>query len=166
MKRLLLVLLSFAALAACAQELTAPRARLEGIPAGLDVQFTVEPGQVAPHAPFTARLAVTNTTATPIRVVTAHGCLALPGVLRDGARVPFRGSALGCHAAITTHVFAPGQTRTLTWELRAELYAENPGDPDGAAVPRGTYRVRAVFDTLAEDQPRAKPFAETLLQVR
>lgn len=166
MIRTLLPLLACAALAACTQELTAPQARLEGIPAGLDVQFTVEPGTVAPHAPFTARLAVTNTTANTIRIVTNHGCLALPNVLRDGVRVPFRGSALGCTAAITTHVFAPGATRTLVWEMRAELYAQNPGDVDGAPAPRGTYRVQAEFNPFVQAPVGEKAFAETLLQVR
>lgn len=166
MKRLLLSLLSFAALAACAAELTSPQPRLEGIPAGLDVQFTVAPAEVAPRDPFTVRLAVTNPTTSPVRIVTANGCLALPNVLRDGRRVPFRGSALGCTAAVTTHVFAPGQTRTLTWELRAELYAENPGDVDGAPAPRGTYRVQAEFDPFVQAPAGEKAFAETLLQVR
>lgn len=160
MIRTLLSLAACATLAACALDIAGPQTDLTGLPAGLDVQLTVQPGEVGQHAPFTARLAVTNTTSGTLRVTTAHGCLATPHVLRDGRRVPFRGSWWGCTAAITTHTFAPGQTWTQIWEMRAELYAEHPGDVDGAPAPKGSYVVRAEFDT------QHKPAAEAALRVR
>jgi hypothetical protein len=105
-------------------------------------------------------------------VVTAHGCLAIPHVLRNGVRVPFKGSWWGCTAAITTHIFAPGETKTRTWDMLAELYAEHPGD---LRVPRElAERVRVgqahqlaglgpVADVLAlavDEQVRGRPVPE------
>lgn len=166
MIRRLLPLLAGAALTACALEATGPHTGIVGLPAGLDVQLSVAPGEVAQRAPFTARLAVTNRSSDTVRVVTSHGCLVLPNVVRDGERVPFRGTDIGCTAAVTTHVFAPGETRTQSWNLKAELYAQHPGDVDGAAAPSGTYRVRAVFDTGVGGRPEDRPAAEATLRVR
>lgn len=166
MIRAFLLLLPGLALAACAFDITGPRFGPEGLPEGLDVTFTVEPGEVGQHAPFTVQLSVTNTTSDPIEVVTAHGCLAIPHVIRDGKRVPFKGSLWGCTAAVTTHTFAPGETRSLTWEMRAELYAQHQGDVDGAPAPTGTYRVQAEFDTPAVDGSSRKPTVERTLRVR
>lgn len=150
---------------ACPYELTSPESDLEGLPEGLEVTLTVEPGEVAQHAPFTVRLTVTNTTLETLQVVTAHGCLAVPNVLRSGERVPFEGSWWGCTAAITTHVFPPGETHSRTWEMRAELYAEHPGDVDGAPAPRGTYWVQAEFDTYVPGTAH-KPAISKMLRVR
>jgi hypothetical protein len=164
-----LLLLSAVVFAGCASEPTAipgPRASLEGLPSGLDVRFTVEPGEVQQHESFNARLEVTNTTPDTIRVVTAHGCLVVPHVLLDGRPVPLQGSGWACTAAITTHTFAPGEVRTRDWEMRASLYAQEPGDVDGAPAPRGTYRIVAEFDTYSETPPYAKPRVEAALRVR
>lgn len=153
-------------LAACSQEPTVPRLTAEGLPEGLEVSLVVEPEAVGPHQPFTVRFAAANPTSDPIRITTSHGCLVLPGVYRDGRRIPFQGSAWGCTAAITTHVFAPGETKSVTWEMRAELYAENPGEREGAPAPAGIYRVRAEFDVPPPDGSTRKPGVEATLRVR
>lgn len=161
-----LLALALTALVSCARETTAPADNLDGLPAGLDVQFVVNPGAVHQRGAFATLLNVTNTTADTIRVVTAHGCLAIPRVIRNGARIPFKGSAGGCTAAITTHVLAPGAVWSRTWEMHAELYAQEPGDADGTPAAAGMYRVQAEFDTFAEDGPTQKPTIERPLRVR
>lgn len=160
------MLLALALVTGCAPDLIGPQPGLEGLPPGLRVELTVEPAILAPHAPFVVRLTVTNTTVREVKIVTAHSCLVLPHVMQGETRVPFEGSLWGCFAAITTHVFAPGETRTMEWEMRAELYAANPGDTDGAPAPPGTYRVRAEFDTYNPDAPARKPAIERALVVR
>lgn len=164
------LLLAALALAGCASDpvgVVTPRTNLEGLPAGLDVRFTVEPAEVRQHEAFTATLVVTNTTSAPIRVVTAHGCLAILHVRLDGRDVPLQGSWWACTAAITTHTFAPGETRTRRWEMRGSLYAQHPGDVDGAPAPRGTYRLTAEFDTYSEVPPfHEKPVVEAALRIR
>jgi hypothetical protein len=161
-----LFLFSVPALAACALEIAGPGSSLEGLPEGLEVTFIVEPGEVDQHAPFSAQLSVTNTTNDMIQVVTAHSCLAIPNVLRNGQRVPFKGSWWGCYAAITTHSFAPSETRSMTWDMQAESYAEHPGDVDGAPAPKGSYVVQAEFDTYPADGSSRKPAVERTLRVR
>lgn len=150
----------------CGADIIGPAHSLEGLPQGLRVELVVEPAVITAHAPFTARLSVTNTTTRELTVVTAHGCLAIPHVMRSGTRVPFEGSWWGCTAAITAHVFAPGEVRTRVWEMRAQLYAEHPGDKDGAPVPPGVYRVQAEFDTYSPSGPNRKPVIERALVVR
>lgn len=166
MIRILALLIAGATSVACAHQITGPHTDLSGLPSGLDVQFTVAPGEVRPHEAFSAELTVTNTTAEVIKVVTANGCLAVPHVIRDGQRVPFRGSNVGCYAAVKTHTFAPGETRTHVWDMRAELYAEQPGEVEDAPAPAGTYVVQAEFDTYSEHAPNRKPVVERALQVR
>lgn len=161
-----LLLFPALALAACAADLALPEPSLEGLPPGLDVQFTVSPGVVDKHEPFDAELVVTNTTSDTLRVVTAMGCLATPHVMRDGRRIPFRGSAWLCTAAVTTHTFAPGEARSHTWDMRAELYAENAGEVAGAPAPSGTYSVVAEFGTHSEDGPSRRAGVSRTLQVR
>jgi hypothetical protein len=160
------LLIASVAFAACALDIIAPRSDLDSLPPGLDVQFTVEPVEVRQHERFTAQLSVTNTTADTIRVVTSHGCLVIPNVIRNGQRIPFKGSWWGCTAAITTHSFAPGETRMNTWEMAAELYAEHPGDIEGAPAPKGNYLVQAEFDTYSENGPSRKPSVERPLRVK
>jgi hypothetical protein len=150
----------------CAPDVTGPDASLAGLPAGLRVELTIDPATVAPHAAFTARLSVTNTTMRELTVVTSHGCLVIPHVMRGDIRIPFEGSWWGCTAAITTHTFAPGETKTRVWEMRAALYAEQPGDEEGAPAPRGAYFVRAEFDTYSPTGPTAKPAIQRALVVR
>jgi cysteine synthase len=77
MIRRFMLVVFIAALAGCNLELAGPGPSLDGLPEGLDVVFTVDPGAVVQHAPFSARLDVTNTTTATIEVVTAHGCLAI-----------------------------------------------------------------------------------------
>ncbi len=166
MTRSLLRLFPALALAACSADLALPEPSLEGLPPGLDVQFTVSPNVVDPHQPFSAALSVTNTTSDTIRVVTAMGCLAIPHVMRDGERIPFRGSWWACTAAIATHAFAPGETRSHTWDMRAELYAEHAGDVDGAPAPSGTYSVQAEFGTYTAGGPSHRPTIARSLRVR
>ena len=156
--------LAAAIVSACKPDIAGPEASLEGLPEGLQVELVVDPAVVGPHEPFTARLSVTNTTTSRLTVVTNHGCLAIPHVMRNETRVPFEGSWWGCTAAITTHVFAPGETRTHTWNMRAELYAEHPGEVDGVAAPRGVYQVRAEFEVYLPDG--RKPAVQHPLEVR
>lgn len=163
-RRLLYLLPALAlALAACDLEIHSPRTDLNGLPTGLAVDFAVEPGEVGQHAPFTARLSVTNTTSDTVRVVTGHGCLAIAHLLRNGKRIPFQGSNWACTAAITTHTFAPGEAREVSWPMRAELYAEYEGDVDGAPAPKGSYIVQASFGTGPSVQ---KPVVEAVLRVK
>ena len=112
-------------------------------PDSLRVAFTVAPAAVRQHDAFTARLTLSNTSHDTIRVVTPDSCLAIPSVLRDGKRVPFKGSSWGCYQAITFHKFPPGKMRSLRWDMRAELYSGQPSDVDGAPAPKGTYAVQA-----------------------
>ena len=118
---------------------------------GLTASLAIDRAAVGPHEEFTLTFHVANTTADTIRLATPHTCLALPHVRRDGKRIPFDGTALGCGAALTTHAFAPGFQRTTVFRLRAELYAEHPGDVDGVAAPVGSYLVQMVFETA--DRP-------------
>ena len=159
------LLLAVALCTGCESDVLGPARVLEGLPPELQVELTIEPAVVATRGAFTAQLTVTNTSTHEVEVVTAHGCLAIPHVMRGDTRVPFEGSWWGCTAAITTHVFAPGETRTQVWEMHAELYAEHPGDRDGVPAPPGMYRVRAEFDTYP---PRntGKPAIERALVVR
>lgn len=166
MIRALQLLAAVLVLAACTRDVTGPQFNLVGLPAGLDVQFAIEPGEVRQHQPFTASLTIANTTADTIRVVTSHGCLVILHVTRDGQRIPFQGSWWGCTAAITTHTFAPGETHSQTWNLRAELYGQHPGDVEGAPAPKGTYLVQAEFDTGMADGQFRKPLVERTLQVK
>ena len=161
-----LVLLAATLTSACEPDIVGPDTSLEGLPPGLRVELAVEPAIVAMHEPFTVRLSVTNTTTSELEVVTAHGCLTVPNVTRNGTRIPFEGSSWICTAAITTHVFAPGETRTRAWEMRAELYAEHPGDRDGAPAPPGVYSVQAEFDTYSENGPNRKPAIGRALVVK
>jgi hypothetical protein len=153
-------------LTGCPLQISGPQSQLDGLPEGLYVQLTVEPDEVSQHQPFEVRFTATNTTQTTVRVVTAHGCLVIPHVIRDGRRVPFKGSAWGCTAAITTHTFAPAETRSRTWEMRAELYAEHEGEVDGAPAPKGAYRVQAEIETYSEDRPHPNATIEAALRVR
>jgi hypothetical protein len=115
---------------------------------------------------FTGRFTATNTTADTIRLVTAHGCLVTPGAFRNGVRVPIQGSAWGCTAAVTVHVFTPGETKSIEWQMRAALYAEHEGDTEGAPAPRASYQVRATFDTTPVDESGRRPGVEATLRVR
>jgi hypothetical protein len=166
MIRALLIPIAGFALAACALDITDPESRLAGLPDGLDVQLTVEPGEVRQHEHFSAQLTVTNTTTQSIQVVTTHSCLAIPRVIRNGQRTPFWGSWWGCYAAITTHTFAPGETRSHTWDMRAELYSQHPGDVDGAPAPTGTYHIQAEFDTYSDGAQLPKPSLTRTLRVK
>jgi hypothetical protein len=166
MFRKLLFLLPSVVLVACDFELAGPHSELDGLPEGLEVRLAVEPGEVSPHAPFTVHFSATNTTPDSIYLVTSHGCLVIPAVLRNGKRIPFRGSGWACTAAITTHTFAPGETRKIAWQMRAELYAENSGDRDGVPAPKGNYIVQAAFETRAIDDSGRTPVVEASLRVR
>lgn len=160
-----LMLLSCLVVAACNIEIYGPGARIgpDGLPTGLAVQFEVDPGEVEQSAEFTARLRVTNVTADTVRVVTGDSCLATLNVLRHGKRVPFRWSDRACLMMVTTHTFAPGATTIINWPLRAELYAEQDGDAEGAPAPKGRYIVRAEFHTAT---PGERPVVEAVLRVR
>jgi hypothetical protein len=102
---------------------------------------------IRPHQEFTLIYTLANTTDAAVSLDTPSGCLALPHVTRNGSRIPFEGTAWGCAAALTTHVFPPGYEQTTVYQLRAALYAEHPGDVDGAAPPVGSYVVQMVFET-------------------
>jgi hypothetical protein len=156
-------ILAAAALAACDSSAVQPEPHLTFIREGLDASLSVAPNAVGQHEGFAVRLDIRNTTGDTIRVETLGGCLAILDVIRDGHPIPFKGSAWGCTAAITTHTFAPGATRALTWELRAELYAENSGDVDGAPAPSGSYIVQAAHDPYGLG---ARPIAEGTLTLR
>ncbi|HSJ30488.1 MAG TPA: hypothetical protein VK933_03580 [Longimicrobiales bacterium] len=152
-------------LAGCV-EILPPSDSTNGLPEGLEVSLVLDDDEVMQHAPFTALFTATNTTRSAMQIVTSHGCLVLPGVYRNGVRVPFKGSAYGCTAAITTHVFAPGETKTYEWSMRAELYAQDPGDIEGAPAPTGSYMVRVEFELQPPPGSQHRPRAETTLVVR
>lgn len=146
-------------------EVLSPYDSTDGLPDGLAISLVLDDNDVAQHAPFMARFTATNTTTSTIQIVTSHGCLVLPGVYRNGVRVPFKGTASGCTAAITTHVFAPGDTKTYEWLMRAELYAEHTGDTEGVPAPRGSYVVRAELE-LQPPGGAKRPGAEAALVVQ
>jgi hypothetical protein len=162
----LLMFLPSLILAACSLEIATPGPTTGGLPEGLEAKLVVEPAEVAQHAPFTVRITVTNTSADTIRIVTGHGCLALPNLTQRGSRIPFKGTDLGCTAAITTHSFAPGEVVTLNWAMRAELYAEHHGDRDDAPAPRGAYIVVAEFGGMPGDGVGDRPKLSAPLWVR
>jgi len=165
--RTILCVASLVALAACSSEpagLLPLHTVLDGLPAGLDVRFRVTPETVSQHQSFDVRLEITNTTDDTVRVVTANGCLAIPNVLRGNVRIPVQGSLWGCYAAVTTHTFAPGQTRTIRWQMSATLYDEQLGVADGAPLPKGRYIVQAEFDIYVPGSNR-KPVVELQLTV-
>lgn len=168
MLRRFLVFLPGLALAACSFEATGPVSDLDILPPGLDIRFAVEPGEVLQHAPFNVKLTLSNTTSDTIKIVTSHGCLSTPHFYRNGKRVPMSGSDMGCTAAITTHTFPPGETRSFAWPMRAEFYAEQAGDVEGAPAPTGTYLVRAEFDIGHDTAPGVgrAPAAEVVLRVK
>jgi hypothetical protein len=162
--RILPHLLCAAALTACSTvtEIPGPTADLSAHEVeGLTVGLEVEPAVVGPHEDFTVTFTVANTTGDTIRLGTPHSCLALPSVVRDGHRVPFAGSSWGCLTVIRTHTFAPGDERTMTYQMRSELYSEHPGDGlQGVAAPKGHYRVQMVFESAGN------PVVERTLVVR
>lgn len=164
-RKLFLPLVAGLTLTACPLDITGRQSSLEDLPEGLEVSLTVEPGEVRQHEPFSVHLRVANTTTETIPMVTAGGCLAIPKVIRDGERVPFKGSWWGCTGAITTHTLAPGEIRLRSWDMYAELYAEHTGDPDGAPAPKGAYRVQAEFYTYAEGGSGPNPAVESSLRV-
>ena len=165
MRRNSLLFLGFLLLTGCT-EILSPSDSTGGLPDGLEVSLVLDDDEVMQHAPFTARFTATNTTTSTMQIVTSHGCLVLPGVYRNGVRVPFKGSLWGCTAAITTHVFAPGETKTYEWPMRAELYAQETGDIEGAPAPRGTYVVRVEFELQPPPGSQQRPRAERTLVVQ
>jgi hypothetical protein len=165
MARLTLLLATIIAIAACSLETTGPRVPTDGLPEGLTASLTVEPNEVAQHERFDVTFTVTNTSSQTVQVVTSGGCLVIPGVYRNGERIPFVGSWWGCRAVITTHTFEPGETRTHTWEMQAERYAEHPGDVDGDPVAKGTYRVTAEFDVIPDGSGQ-RPGVKATLRVQ
>jgi hypothetical protein len=161
-----LALLPSLILAACSLDIATPNPKAEVLPEGLEAELTVDPAEVAQHAPFTVRLSITNTTADTIRIVTSDTCLARPKVTRGGRWIPFKGSILGCGDAIWTHSFAPGETTTRSWKMRAELWPEEPGDPDEVPAPRGTYIVVAELGGIPDDRVGDRPMVSAPLRVR
>jgi hypothetical protein len=147
MSRASVLLLATLALSACNGAISGPGTVHGTIPSGLNLDLTLSASEVEQHASFVTTVTATNVTGDTVRLVTPHGCLYTLAVYRGGARVPFDGTAWGCTAAITEHVFAPGESRTHEWTLRAQLYAEHTGDVEGAPAPKGAYEVRARFDT-------------------
>lgn len=164
--RSILVLLPSLILAACSLDIATPGPTTDGLPKGLEAELVVEPGTVAQHAPFTVRLRVTNTTADTIRIVTSDTCLALPKVTHSGKWILFKGSIMGCGDAIWTHSFAPGETVSRNWVMRAELYAESAGEEDGPPAPKGTYIIVAEFGGMPGDRVGDRPMVSTPLRVR
>lgn len=163
-KRLLLI--PAVLLIACTFEMTAPFRSVDGLPPGLEVEFVVDPGEVSAHDPFTATLTLTNTRSDTLEVVTGNGCLVNLSISRDGEWVPFQGGGpWGCLTVVTTHTFPPGETRTMTWDIRAEI-SEFMGEEAGAPVEPGTYLVQVEFDTVTRDRSGRKPTLEAELVVR
>lgn len=166
--RTILCVASLVALAACSSEPAGPlplHTVLDGLPTGLDVQFRVTPETVRQQQSFDTRLEITNTTGETVNVITANSCLAVPNVLRGNIRVPVQGSLWGCFAVVTTHTFAPGETRTITWPMSATQYAEQSGQADGAPLLKGRYIVQAEFGTYGPGSNR-KPVVEAQFTVQ
>jgi len=154
-------------LVGCALEIAEPRMLNQVSAHGLAVTLEVEPAEVAPSGEFTATLSVTNTRFVPVTLTTYSTCLAVAGVYSNAGRVPFEGSWWGCRGALWSHHLEPGQTITRSWEMRARLYAEQSGDPDGVPAPAGSYRVRAEFHVFEIDgEPAELPTVEASLRVR
>jgi hypothetical protein len=162
MARSLWFLIPILTVGACLVHPTSPSGTLEGLPTGLAIEFGLDRDEVPPHGPFSAILEITNTREDTVRVVTGMGCLVIPRVVRNGESVPFRGSAWGCTAAVTTHVFPPHETRSMSFDMHAELYAVAFGEVDGAPAPAGLYEVQAVFE-VSPVAGRKPMVADTLL---
>jgi hypothetical protein len=160
-RRALLPLFAVGALAGC-EIVLGPDAR-QGLPDGVQVELSVSPDEVLQHAPFVVRLDMTNTRTTSVDIVTSGSCLAVVDVLRGSARVPFRGSNPACNAAITRHTIGAGETRSVAWDLRAELYAAHAGDPEGAPAAKGAYTVTA---SVPLQPDRRRPSYTSTLQVQ
>jgi hypothetical protein len=161
MFRRLAIVLGSLSLASCALDLAGPEQQLPG----LKVELSVEPNEVAPGDPFTAHVHLTNTTSDTIKLVTSESCLANLEILQGDERMPFRGEWLGCLTVITTHTFAPGETKTRSWELRAELHAKSTEEPTPA--PKGSYVVRAKIGMDPDDMSSGRrPVVEAELRVK
>jgi hypothetical protein len=141
-----------------------PLENRQGIPDEIAVGMTLVPDEVDPHGSFTAVFQLRNRSHRTVRITTPHSCLVVPGVYRGSERVPFQGSWYACLTVLTTHTFEPGESRTISWDMKAELYAQHQGDPDGAPAPPGPYVVRAEFEMYNEDGTR--PGVGALLRVR
>jgi hypothetical protein len=166
MIRRLALLVAGLALAACTLDGVFPQPSLDGLPQGLDVRLTVAPEAVGALGEFSAVLTLTNTTADSLRFTTTDGCLATPNVYREGVRYLFWGSGSPpCLTALTTHSFAPGETLTKTWNMRAELSPVNPGGAHGDPAPAGTYQVQAEF-RIYTDGALKRAAVESTLRVR
>jgi hypothetical protein len=162
MRRASLLLIGTLALSACNGTIAGPDPVKVILPGELLLELTLSTDQVEQHGSFTATVSATNISGDTLRVVTPGGCLHTLHVYRGNVRIPFDGTAWGCTAAITTHVFAPGESRTHEWTLRARLYAEHPGDVEGAPAPKGSYSVLARFDTAWETGGPAPVVSRTL----
>lgn len=164
MIRAFTLMLAGLSLAACGLDVTSPGTDLEGLPGGLEVEFTVEPGEVGQHGAFSLRLRIKNTTNETIRISTSSSCLALPHVRRDGKRAPFRGTNFACLAVATTHHFEPGEIDERVWTLQATLDAQGPEEIDGAPAPKGGYVAGVTFG--GSSMPGILPTIERSLRVR
>jgi predicted small secreted protein len=99
---------------------------------GIRAMLVVTPAEVQRTHPFTARLTLTNTLATPATWTSGMGCIAFLNVYRDNVRIPLRGTDFACLAVVTARVLAPGESLTTSWDLVAQT-------TDGTPLKTGNY---------------------------
>lgn len=123
-----------------------PNAASAIVEPGLKVHLFA-PDTVAVRDSFVVRFVVQNRTFEDQTVVTPSTCLVIPGVFESSGleRVPFKGSIIGCGAAIWEHEIPRGKSVGRTFEMRAVLPQYEEGEEDKLVSP-GRYAVRVKLD--------------------
>jgi hypothetical protein len=134
--------------AASCRDATAPEEHLV-------LETVVSPLHIAPGAPFTVTIGVSNPTDHEISVTSATSChLSFEIIDARGQRVS-HGTTGGCRMAYTTLVLGPGEARheSLNWSAVSD---------DAMPLPPGIYRVRGIL-LLAERSGRRSPPTEVVV---
>ena len=117
----------------------------------LSVRLDVTPATVAPGDSLVARLTLTNTDGAPVELSSPNGCLALPEVHRGGTPIRIQGTALGCFAALTTHVVPARDSLVREFRLRAAVDADQYIEPVDTTLAEGVYELWMNFQVFLPD---------------
>jgi hypothetical protein len=104
---------------------------------------------------------VINVSADTIQINTSDSCLFDPVIYEIHRRFAMTGIVWGCAQIGTTHTFPPGETRSFTWPMKAEVYARTTDGAVGiAAAPKGVYLMTAKLHGLSVEgnSPEIKAF--------
>ena len=100
---------------------------------------------------FVATLTLENPTNREVTLTSPEGCLALPSVYREGQRLEWDGTSLGCLTAVTHHTVPAHGTLVRAFELRAALLGgPDPSDYEIEPEP-GVYELRMEIYVLLPD---------------